>query len=1001
MSFKLPFDTSRYDDIPISIMIYEPTFRADGSRLDYLVRYANKAFARDWKQIYGNDRYIGAGLVESTLMDDYSFEMMDKFLKEKPHSFSTYMPLVKLHLHFEPMTDLPEPYYGFFLTNITDYEEQEARIHFLRSIQQMQGNTVLMREDENGEMEAVHVSKDFADMMECTVDEARKMMDGKGFIESTDPDDRLAVRRMLRRHESDDGGSTLIVQKTTAKGRHIWCNVHYAFIDDFDEHYVYCTYFDVTVQKEYEERLRGVYTSLGKEFYNMDAATLCLMRVNLTRDSVEDIKGRDLYHTDRIGMPFTSSMRQRMNTFPVETERAQFESIFDRETLISGFSHGKVSASQVLYSKRPDGRMCYVNLEASITRHPLTGDIIAFITEKEYNVEKVRETLIRKILAQQFDMVSYVAEGEYGVVVGDPSRIQGGNIFPITRTGNYSHYLESQVYPVLSGDDEYKQSIREALDLEHIRKQIRIHDPYSVDIAIEMDGQIYYKRFDFFLVDPKAHFSIVLKSDTSELQREQIRRNEQLADALEEARQANVAKTAFLSSMSHEIRTPMNAIIGLDNIALNDPDLPERTREHLEKIGGSAKHLLGLINDILDMSRIESGRMVLKKEEFSFGNFLDQINTMINGQCIDKNLHYDCVIKGTVDNYYIGDDMKLKQVLINILGNSVKFTEAPGTVSFTVEQTASFDEQRTLKFTMADTGIGMDKEYIPKIFEAFSQEDATSTNKYGGSGLGMAITKNIVEMMNGTIEVESEKGVGSTFTVTVTLRASDRTDSLENSKVRPQDMRVLVIDDDPLACEHAKVVMDELGIITDTCLSGREALDLIELHHARREEYNMILVDWKMPEQDGIEVTRDIRNMIGHESAIVILTAYSWDDIVEDAKAAGVDSFMAKPLFAANVMTEFENAIMAKQMAAAKEVKEVDLTGRRILLAEDMQINADIMKMVLEMKGMVAEHAENGQIAVDMFSASEPGYYDAVLMDVRMPVLDGLGATEAIRALQA
>ena len=871
--------------------------------------------------------------------------------------------------------------------------------HFLKSIQQIQGNAVLMRETVNGDMEVVYVSDDFADMMECTVEEVKKMLAGKGFLESTHPDDRLLVRRMLRRHESDEGRTTLTIQKITARGRKIWCNVHYAFIEESGEHFVYCTYFDVTVLKEYEERLRSVYTSMGKEFYDMDRYTLGLMRVNLTRDSVEDIKGIDLYRTDRIGMPFTASMQQRMKYYPIDTERAQFQRIFDRNVLIAGFAQGKVLASQVLYSKRQDGTMCYVNVSASLTRHPLTGDIIAFITEKEYNVNKVRETLIRKILAQQFDMVSYVAEGEYGVVVGDPSRIKGGSIFPLTRYGNYSEYLENQVFPVLSGSDEYKRAIRAALDLGHIRKQIRIQDPYSVNIAIEMDGQIYYKRFDFFLVDPQAHFSIVLKSDTTEIQREQIRRNEQLAEALDEARQANMAKTAFLSSMSHEIRTPMNAIIGLDNIALSDPDISQRTREQLEKIGGSARHLLGLINDILDMSRIESGRMVLKKEEFRFGSFLDQVNTMINGQCQDKKLHYDCVIKGSVDHYYIGDDMKLKQVLINILGNSVKFTNPPGNVSLMVEQTASFEDKRTLRFTVADTGIGMDKEYIPRLFEAFSQEDETSTNKYGGSGLGMAITKNIVEMMNGTIDVESEKDRGTTFTVTVTLRASGRTDNVESSKLRPQDMRVLIIDDDPLACEHARVVLNELGITTDTCLSGEEGLELIELHHARREDFNMILVDWKMPGLDGIEVTRAIRKIMGKESAVVILTAYSWDDIEEEAKQAGVDSFMAKPLFAGNVMAEFEKAAMSRQATAERETETADLAGRRILLAEDIQINADIMKMVLEMKGMTADHAMDGQMAVDMFKSGEEGYYDAVLMDVRMPVLDGLGAAEAIRAL--
>ena len=352
-----------------------------------------------------------------------------------------------------------------------------------------------------------------------------------------------------------------------------------------------------------------------------------------------------------------------------------------------------------------------------------------------------------------------------------------------------------------------------------------------------------------------------------------------------------------------------------------------------------------------------------------------------------------------MDHYYIGDDMKLKQVLINILGNSVKFTNPPGNVSLMVEQTASFEDKRTLRFTVADTGIGMDKEYIPRLFEAFSQEDETSTNKYGGSGLGMAITKNIVEMMNGTIDVESEKDRGTTFTVTVTLRASGRTDNVESSKLRPQDMRVLIIDDDPLACEHARVVLNELGITADTCLSGEDGLELIELHHARREDFNMILVDWKMPGLDGIEVTRAIRKIMGQESAVVILTAYSWDDIEEEAKQAGVDSFMAKPLFAGNVMAEFEKAAISRQVTAEGETETADLAGRRILLAEDIQINADIMKMVLEMKGMTADHAKDGQMAVDMFKSGEEGYYDAVLMDVRMPVLDGLGAAEAIRAL--
>ena len=332
------------------------------------------------------------------------------------------------------------------------------------------------------------------------------------------------------------------------------------------------------------------------------------------------------------------------------------------------------------------------------------------------------------------------------------------------------------------------------------------------------------------------------------------------------AEDASRAKTSFLSSMSHEIRTPMNAIIGLDNMALRNPDLQPQTRDQLEKIGASARHLLGLINDILDMSRIESGRMVLKNEEFLFHEFLEQINIIISGQCAEKGLQYECRVDGPVRDYYIGDDMKLKQVLINILGNAVKFTDAPGRVTLTAESVEENGDNCMLCFRMQDTGIGMDPSFIPKLFEAFSQEDATATNRYGGSGLGMAITKNLVDMMQGTIRVESEKGVGSLFVVTVPLGRSER--------------------------------------------AFRDAA----------------------PE--------------------------------------------------------------------TREQAEKTLAGRRILMAEDVEQNAEILADLLELEEMEAEHAENGEAAVRMFSEKAPGYYDAILMDVRMPVMDGLTAARTIRSME-
>ena len=471
------------------------------------------------------------------------------------------------------------------------------------------------------------------------------------------------------------------------------------------------------------------------------------------------------------------------------------------------------------------------------------------------------------------------------------------------------------------------------------------------------------------------------------------------------AEESSRAKTSFLSNMSHEIRTPMNAIIGLDNIALKDPNLTPHTREQLEKIGASAKHLLGLINDILDMSRIESGRMALKAEEFSFRDFLDQINVMINGQCADKGLNFDCHIVGHVNDYYVGDDLKLKQALINILGNAVKFTPPPGSVAFTVEQTAQFEDHCTLRFTIADTGIGMSKEYIPKIFEAFSQEHSGTSNKYGSTGLGMAITKNIVNMMNGDIAVESEKGVGSTFTVTVTLKASGRSVHEEHGGKLPKNLRVLIVDDDEVACEHAQLVADAIGIQAETAKTGEEAIARILKHRENGTPYSFVLTDYKMPGMDGMELTRAIRAFDHGETPVIILTGYSWEDIQAECNLIGVDGIMSKPLFTDSLIREIQRVLDSRsQRAEAEKGGEeapaaAKLEGLHVLVAEDMDINAEILADLLDMEGITAERAENGKIAVELFASQPENHFDAVLMDVRMPEMDGLEATRAIRAL--
>ena len=556
--------------------------------------------------------------------------------------------------------------------------------------------------------------------------------------------------------------------------------------------------------------------------------------------------------------------------------------------------------------------------------------------------------------------------------------------------------------------ESYRESFLQFIDPDNIRKHLEKELIIAFRyLTVGKNGEETYEMLRMAGVrhaedrdDHIVHAVGVGFTDIDSEMRESMAQSQALSDALAAAEQASKAKTSFLSSMSHEIRTPMNAIIGLNNIALHDSELSDKTRNYLEKIGSSANHLLSLINDILDMSRIESGRMVLKNEDFSFSKLLEQINTIFSAQCSDKGLNYNCRVIGSVDAHYIGDNMKLRQVLINILGNAVKFTPEGGSVELTAERTAHFDSKSTLRFTISDTGIGMSPEYLPKLFDTFSQEDSSATSKYGSSGLGMAITKNIVDMMNGKIEVQSEKDKGTIFTVTVTLIDSAYSESdTEDTDISLGELSVLVVDDDPIACEHAELVLGKAGIACETVLSGREAVEQVRLRQARQQPYDLLLIDLKMPEMDGVETAREIRTIVGHETAIIIITAYKWDDVLEEAENAGVDSFIAKPLFADNVIEEFGSAYRRKNPAGNRKAHKAELKGRNILLAEDVPINAEIVKMVLAMREMNVDHAGNGRTALEKFSASAENYYDAVLMDVRMPEMDGLEATARIRAL--
>ena len=383
---------------------------------------------------------------------------------------------------------------------------------------------------------------------------------------------------------------------------------------------------------------------------------------------------------------------------------------------------------------------------------------------------------------------------------------------------------------------------------------------------------------------------------------ELLESREALKSALAEAESANKAKTLFLSNMSHEIRTPMNAIIGLNNIAMNDPTASEQVKSYLRKTGDSAQHLLGIINDILDMTRIESGHMTMKKEEFSLTEAIDQINTMISGQCEEKGITYSCSREGRLDEYYTGDVLKLKQILINILGNAVKFTPEGGSVKLLVEGGERFAQKAVLIFTISDTGIGMDPDYIPHIYDAFSQEDASATTHYGSTGLGMPITKSIVDLMNGNIEVTSAKGKGTTFKVTVTLdEATDAAGHAEEASEKQaadlKGIRVLLAEDVPVNAEIMEMLLSGREIGSELAENGRIAVELFEKHEPGY--YDAILMDMRMPEMDGLEAAKTIRNMDREDAKtipIIAMTANAFDEDVQQSMQAGLNAHLTKPV---------------------------------------------------------------------------------------------------------
>ena len=786
----------------------------------------------------------------------------------------------------------------------------EERQKFIDTIKQLGNNAILLLIHKDGNREAVFISNDYAAMMEDTPENLMR----SDFKASTYPEDISLAEYMFANHESQDRTHNIRIRKVTSKNNIKWCDVHFAFVKLNEEDYVYITYSDITLFKRYEEKMRTSYDSIGQNFYHQDKFTLGMFRADLTLDILEEVRGRDTFSTDKEQDVYSEMLKLRAKHYINFTERRKFLETFSVDSLLDAYVKGKIGTRQVLLSRRENGSICYIEVSAMMTRNPLTGHVIAFITERECNNSKVYQTIVDKILARQFEMIAYMAIGKYHVTVSED--LPEGSILPKNMHDTFNSYIHDEIVPILHGTEEQVNSMAHSLAPDAIAFGTQRNALYEVNIACDIDGKIFYKQFNFYAVNPG--FYIILVSDTTRLHKEQQERSEQLEEALElakaamqQARRANSAKSEFLANMSHEIRTPINAVLGMNEMIIRESK-SDRITTYARNVESAGKNLLSIINDILDFSKIEAGKMEIAESDYKLSSVLNDVTNMIVFKARQKDLKFSVKVDEALPDVLYGDEVRVRQVVTNVLNNAVKYTHE-GDVSLSVNGERVADENGreniNLVFRIQDTGIGIKEEDIPKLFKKFERVDLVQNNTVEGTGLGLSITRNLLELMHGRIEVESEYGKGSVFTIHLPQRIVSsepignfhekferyvHTMRAYQESFKAPDAHILVVDDTDMNLTVIEGLLSKTDINLDTASGGAEALSL-----TKEKKYDLILMDQRMPLMDGTETMKRIRSQsdgMNNDTPVICLTADAVSGARNKYLEEGFTDYLSKPV---------------------------------------------------------------------------------------------------------